>query len=505
MIDPKAYGRPRSFSGADEEWDGWAFVARSHLSLLTEDAEHWLEVAEAAPGGSASVLLAALTAEARDFARVLYHVLVSTVQGKALAVIRGGERANGLQCWVLLCDEYEPKSGSRLTALLCGLLAPPWQGLEGPAFLRALAAWEVEVRRYESQSQEAIGEGIKVATLMRHAPESVRHLLRHSASSVGTSFARARQVVQDYVKSGVDYTVNLRPDDGAPGVVPMDVNALGSADAKPFEGYCKFCGAWGHRKATCRKFAASRTSSSSTSWGGASGAHGSSHPKGKGTKGNHGKGKGNNKGNMKKGSKHGVGELADPDADAWGNEAWDADDWPEDNYEAPAASDEMHLLCELGEDDPTCDANSGGERINIFVDSGASVNAMPTQLAQGVSARPLAPGSRREYATASGASVVAEGTKQCTLDFQHGQPMKVEFTTMGVRRPIASVAKMVAQGNVVVFAPEHVGGSYVHIPATGDCKNIFARRGVFEMPAWIRPVADQSSVCRVAPTPAMLG
>ena len=213
MIDPKAYGRPRSFSGADEEWDGWAFVARSHLSLLTEDAEHWLEVAEAAPGGSASVLLAALTAEARDFARVLYHVLVSTVQGKALAVIRGGERANGLQCWVLLCDEYEPKSGSRLTTLLCGLLAPPWQGLEGPAFLRALAAWEVEARRYESQSQEAIGEGIKVATLMRHAPESDRHLLRHSASSVGTSFARARQVVQDYVKSGVDYTVNLRPDD----------------------------------------------------------------------------------------------------------------------------------------------------------------------------------------------------------------------------------------------------------------------------------------------------
>ena len=44
MIDPKAYGRLRNCSGADEEWDVWAFVARSHLSLLADDAEHWIEV-----------------------------------------------------------------------------------------------------------------------------------------------------------------------------------------------------------------------------------------------------------------------------------------------------------------------------------------------------------------------------------------------------------------------------------------------------------------------------
>ena len=61
-----------------------------------------MEVAESAPGGAVSVHMAALTAETREFARVLYHVLISTVQWKGLAVIRGGERANGLQCWVML-------------------------------------------------------------------------------------------------------------------------------------------------------------------------------------------------------------------------------------------------------------------------------------------------------------------------------------------------------------------------------------------------------------------
>ena len=71
MIDPKAYGRMRNCSGADGEWDGWAFVARSHLSLLTDDAEHWMDVAENAPGGAFSVHMAALSAEAREFSRVL--------------------------------------------------------------------------------------------------------------------------------------------------------------------------------------------------------------------------------------------------------------------------------------------------------------------------------------------------------------------------------------------------------------------------------------------------
>ena len=123
-----------------------------------------MDVSYNAPGGAVSVHMAALSADAREFSRVLYHVLVSTVQGKGPAVIRGGERANGLQCWVMLCEELEPKSGSRLTALLCGLMAPPWTVLEGPAFLRALAAWEVEACRYESQGREYISDGIKGGT-----------------------------------------------------------------------------------------------------------------------------------------------------------------------------------------------------------------------------------------------------------------------------------------------------------------------------------------------------
>ena len=46
MIDTKAYGRPRTFSGKEEEWTTWVFVARSYMSLLSPRYDHYLSVVE---------------------------------------------------------------------------------------------------------------------------------------------------------------------------------------------------------------------------------------------------------------------------------------------------------------------------------------------------------------------------------------------------------------------------------------------------------------------------
>ena len=71
------------------------------------------------------------------------------------------------------------------------------------------------------------------------------------------------------------------------------------------------------------------------------------------------------------------------------------------------------------------------------------------------------------------------------MDFQQGAPLIVEFKTMPVRRPIASVSRMVALGHTVVFRPEGQGGSFIKTKA-GEANNIFARNGVFEVPIWVR-------------------
>jgi len=211
------------------------------------------------------------------------------------------------------------------------------------------------------------------------------------------------------------------------------------------------------------------------------------------------KGKGKNKGKTKDWSKREVQELAEgvenENASAWGEPTW------EDSAEGAGASNDMHSLCALG--DHADGATDGcAERVNILIDSGAGVNALPLQAAASVAARPMAPGERTEYVTASGGLVRAEGTKRCTVDFLRGEPMNINFTSMGVRRPIASVSKMVGQGLHVVFAPESAGGSYVYTPRTGESKRIFARNGVYEMPVWIRPGSGANPVFRVAGPPA---
>ena len=155
---------------------------------------------------------------------------------------------------------------------------------------------------------------------MRYSPELVRQLLRQSSSSIGTRYTRARQVVHDLVKYGVGYTVKLRLDDGTPGVVPMDVNALGvnAVEVKqPFEGYCFGCSKWGHRRSDCRA-----AGSSSQSW----------TSKGKGKKGSKCK-KG---GKCKKGNGKGMQTLSEgvpEQTDAWGDgHVWPADEDGETSY-----------------------------------------------------------------------------------------------------------------------------------------------------------------------------
>ena len=65
-----------------------------------------------------------LSKEDAALAKTLYHVLVSSLDGKALATIRSVDRGNGFLAWRALCLEYEPRSGTRMAAMLCGLLTP---------------------------------------------------------------------------------------------------------------------------------------------------------------------------------------------------------------------------------------------------------------------------------------------------------------------------------------------------------------------------------------------
>ena len=107
------------------------------------------------------------------------------------------------------------------------------------------------------------------------------------------------------------------------------------------------------------------------------------------------------------------------------------------------------------------------ERVDLLIDSGASVCALPRNLAKH---HPLVQSTGiAEYRAANGAAVKNEGDKIVTSTLNNGTRQTMRFTVMDVHRPIASVSRIVRSGHRVVFDD---GYSYIQNKKTGDTRQI---------------------------------
>ena len=140
LIDTKAYGKLRSFSGKEEDWTTWAFVARSYMDLLSHEYRDLVQHAELMDGPN-DLSLDKLSPTAVAHGWTLYNVLVQSVEGRALSILMGAEANNGLQAWRMLMDSYEPRIGGRYTAMLMGIIGPQWQNIKESEFLETLDSW----------------------------------------------------------------------------------------------------------------------------------------------------------------------------------------------------------------------------------------------------------------------------------------------------------------------------------------------------------------------------
>ena len=104
LIDTKAYGKLRTFSGKEDDWATWRLVARSYLALLSTEYQDYLSRAEGAELGQ--LALSQQGDQARSHSWTLFNVLVQSVEGRALwpgepwwtPTSQGSEDA-GLQCY----------------------------------------------------------------------------------------------------------------------------------------------------------------------------------------------------------------------------------------------------------------------------------------------------------------------------------------------------------------------------------------------------------------------
>ena len=289
LIDTRAYGKLKSFSGKEEDWATWSFVARSYLDLLSMGYRDLLTHAEAAVQAS-EIKLDDMSATARTHAWTLFNVLTQSVEGRALSVLMNAEPSNGLQGWRMLVDSYEPRVGGRYTAMLMGILSPQWGHLKEADFLEALETWETQIRRYEDQSKEKVTSATKCAVTMKNAPGGIRTALRTSSSIIGSDYELLKKAIKDYLQTGVEFDgrglaaeASRQTDPNGP--APMEVGALSWKGGKKgkdekgknkkggkysktkegktpkgknksfchkFQGACSYCGKWGHKKSECR-------------------------------------------------------------------------------------------------------------------------------------------------------------------------------------------------------------------------------------------------------------
>ena len=168
----------------------------------------------------------------------------------------------------------------------------------GKDFLTSLIEWEIKVAAYEVASGDKISEAVRVATIMDHAPESVKSMLRLSPLEQ----RRSVDALKLWIRESSYATPGLFQ-----GSMPMQVGAVkdgskgekgkgkhtrdkgkrkgkrkdknkhkgndgdrskerdewnsGQRQAK-FQGYCSHCSKWGHKRAECRARLAQQKSGS---------------------------------------------------------------------------------------------------------------------------------------------------------------------------------------------------------------------------------------------------
>ena len=133
-----------------------------------------------------------------------------------------------------------------------GIMQPGW-GSRCPAntFLDQLTEWERRVLEYEGEILETSSDGMKIAVLASHAPESIRNVVRLAAGPAGGKCRVVRQNMSEFLQFGRIFDKDGRGVEWEPsstGVAPMDVDGVGKGKGKG----CFVCGRPGHAAKDCK-------------------------------------------------------------------------------------------------------------------------------------------------------------------------------------------------------------------------------------------------------------
>ena len=77
---------------------------------------------------------------------------------------------------------YDSQVGSRLNAILVGVLSPVWRQGDSYEFKEDLTAWDTRITEYERDSGKMADPEVRMTVITQHAPQSMRQVVLQAAA-----------------------------------------------------------------------------------------------------------------------------------------------------------------------------------------------------------------------------------------------------------------------------------------------------------------------------------
>ena len=224
LVDLKGVARPPMWDGRDATYSEWKYKFEATMSLLDLDEGMRRFVGD---GIEDVIPLSAMTERDRAYSKLLFNILLHVTGGKALSLVRLGERNNGFAAWQRIYQAYEPDEGIRKMSMLSAILTPSW---EQGSFWEHLLRWERAINRYEEATRGAVNDEVKCSVVQRWAPPHIKAYLRVAGAEVFATYRGLRAGIKSYVErcrvfDEFGQKVTSTPE-VVTGAVPMEVDAV---------------------------------------------------------------------------------------------------------------------------------------------------------------------------------------------------------------------------------------------------------------------------------------
>ena len=186
LVDTRALGKPKDFTGKEKEWPVWKLKTVSWLHATNTEnglnAEHWLRWADIQSETIDESLIdlacgqgnftETQVQEVQKFDKNLKLLILSWMGGDAFLHIRNA--VSGLDAWRLVNLRFPQRTSGTKRNILVRLLSIP--GAKSHKDLEAqIHKVDELIRKYEEISQLKLQEDIKAAVLMNLSPDTVRN------------------------------------------------------------------------------------------------------------------------------------------------------------------------------------------------------------------------------------------------------------------------------------------------------------------------------------------